>query len=269
MTKPGNSDPQEPDKTPQPAEALTEAEPTAESGPATDAEPSTEAPAAEAEPTAAASDTPGDEVEPAEETKPAAEAKPVEAKPVEDKPAAKAASAKARRARPVGAEPLMADLEKAPPTPRTEALRAQATRRFEEPPPRTLRFSFYFFAGSGLVWIVNAIQYLVFKQDIVDAQADLAPELRATPDQINNSIWAMVVLAVTFTAFLGLFGYKATEGKRRARTLVTIFSAMLVIFHLLLNGSPLGLLSALLSLTALALIWSKSARAYFPPRQVP
>ncbi|HEX6357236.1 hypothetical protein [Actinophytocola sp.] len=261
MTKPGNSDPQEPGKAArtEEAEPATAVEQTTEATPALDTEPSAKADPAE---------------ETAEEAEPVAE--PANAESVaEAAPAAEGSgesvkpAAKARRARPVDTEPLMSDLEKAPPTPRTEALRAQAKRRFEEPPPRTLRFSFYFFVGAGLIWVVNAIQYLVFKQDIIDAQADIAPELRATPDQINNSIWAMIVLSVTFTAFLGIFGYKATEGTRRARTLVTIFSTMLVIFHVLLNGAPLGLLSALLGLTGLALIWSRSSRSYFPPRQVP
>jgi hypothetical protein len=198
----------------------------------------------------------------------AAGAKPVTAKPTGAKPAAKP-----RRAEVEDAEPLMAELEKAPPPPREQARRAQAKRRFEEPPPRTLRFSFYFFVAAGLVWLVSMVLSLIYKQQIIDSQIKNNQDPKITPDQIagavNQILWVVTIAALAFTIFLGLFGYKATEGTRRARTLVTIFAAMLVIFHLLLNGTQLGILSAMFALVGLALLWSPSARAYFPPRQQP
>jgi hypothetical protein len=249
VTKPGNSDPVEPtaDKAEEPTDPTPEPEPT------TEAESETQP--VEEKPTETESDEPK-----AEEAK-AEEAEPTEAKPkaAESKPAVE------------DPEPLMAELEKAPPPPREEALRAQPGKRFEEPPPRTLRFSFYFFTAAGLVWLISAVIFLINKQTITDAQIDNNTDPKITPDQIasavNQLLWFYLVISVVFTVFLGLFGYKATEGTRRARTLVTIFSAILVIFHLLLFSTQFGILSALLALVALALIWSPTARAYFPPRQ--
>jgi hypothetical protein len=205
---------------------------------------------------------------------PAEEAAPAEpvAEPVEVTEPAKAPEAKAPKAKPADDEPLMTDLEKAPPVPRDQAARAQAKRRFEEPAPRTLRFSFYFFTAAGLIWVANAIQYLVFKQEIIDQQVELNQNPDITPQQYADALtqifWIMLVAAVTFTVFLGLFGHKATEGKRRARTLVTTFAVILLLFHIMFNLTQLGLLSALLALVALSLLWSKSSRAYFPPRDV-
>jgi hypothetical protein len=179
---------------------------------------------------------------------------------------------KARKAKPVDPEPLMAELEKAPPPPREQELRAQAKRRFEEPPPRTLRFSFYFFTAAGLVWLVSMVVSLFYKQTIIDNQIKSNQNPDITPEQITSAInqllWILIIASLAFTVFLGLFGYKATEGTRRARTLVTIFAAIMVLFHLLLAPSQLGILSALLAITGLALLWSPSSRKYFPPRQI-
>jgi hypothetical protein len=251
VTKPGNSDPVEPsaDKAEEPTD------PTPEPEPATEAESETkpaEAKPAEAEPDEPATDEAESKAEEAAEAKPA-EPKAARSKPVED------------------AEPLMVELEKAPPPPREEALRAQSKRRIEEPAPRTLRFSFYFFTAAGLVWLISAVIFLINKQTIADAQIENNTDPNITAEQIasavNQLLWFYLVIAVVFTVFLGLFGYKATEGTRRARTLVTIFSAILVIFHLLLFSTQFGILSALLALVGLALIWTPTARAFFPPKQ--
>jgi hypothetical protein len=260
VTKPGNSDPVEPtvDQAPEPSEPTTE--------------PASE-PEANAEPEPA---TP--EAADSGETEKAAEEKAVEPKPARAK----------RAAKPVDPEPLMAELEKAPPPPREEALharrrpgppppeealRAQAKRRFEEPAPRTLRFSFYFFTAAGLVWLASMVASLIFKQDIINAQIKNNTNTKITPDQISSAVtqilWIVTAASLAFTVLLALFGYKATEGTRRARTLVTIFSVIMVLFHLLLNGTQPGILSAFLSLIGLALLWSPSARKYFPPRQLP
>jgi hypothetical protein len=190
-----------------------------------------------------------------------------ESSPEEPKPA------KARKAKAVDPEPLMAELEKAPPPPREQELRAQAKRRFEEPPPRMLRFSFYFFTAAGLVWLVSMVVSLFYKQTIIDNQIKANQNPDITPEQITSAInqllWILIIASLAFTVFLGLFGYKATEGTRRARTLVTIFAAIMVLFHVLLAPSQLGILSALLAITGLALLWSPSSRKYFPPRQIP
>jgi hypothetical protein len=187
--------------------------------------------------------------------------------PEEPKPA------KARKAKVVDPEPLMAELEKAPPPPREQELRAQAKRRFEEPPPRMLRCSFYFFTAAGLVWLVSMVVSLFYKQTIIDNQIKTNQNPDITPEQITSAInqllWILIIASLAFTVFLGLFGYKATEGTRRARTLVTIFAAIMVLFHILLAPSQLGILSALLAVTGLILLWSPSSRKYFPPRQIP
>lgn len=169
-------------------------------------------------------------------------------------------------------EPVMVELEKARPA-NDQALRAQAKRRFEEPPPRTLRFSFYFFTGAGLIWLLGMVMAFVNKQNIIDASVKANENPDLTPQEIANALnqllWVLTIAALAFTAFLALFGYKATEGTRRARTLVTIFASMLVIFHLLLFQTQPGVLSAMFALVGLALLWSRSARKYFPPRQYP
>jgi hypothetical protein len=189
---------------------------------------------------------------------------------------AKAAEEAEKKAKPKAARPSRAgvsDLEKAPPPPRQEALRAQTKRRFEEPAPRTLRFSFYFFIAAGAIWLLSMVASLIYRQDIIDSEVKRNTDPKISPDQIatavNQILWIVTIAALAFTIFLALFGYKATEGTRRARTLVTIFAVMLVLFHLLLNGTQLGILSAMFALVGLALLWAPSSRKYFPPRQVP
>jgi hypothetical protein len=267
VTKPGNSDPE-----PTAAEAAPD--------PAVPAEETTSSLAPDPVEPAPATGTGQAGAGPASEKTEAVAAEPAEpTEPTE--PAAKPSAGSA--AEPAAKAPVRRKVEKAPPIRADEpvmptareaaALRAQAKRRFEEPAPRTLRFSFYFFVASGLVWLASMVASIIYKQDIVDAEVERSMELgtELTADQIANGVtqilWIVTIAAVTFTVFLGLFGYKATEGTRRARTLVTIFATVLVLFHLLLNGTPPGILSAFLSLTALALLWSPSARRYFAPRE--
>jgi hypothetical protein len=230
----------------------------------------TEPVAEKATESAAAGEPAGAKITEARSTEPkTSEPKAAEPKAAEPKAAAKARRAKAAE----DAEPLMAELEKAPPAPREQELRAQAKRRFEEPPPRTLRFSFYFFTAAGLIWLLSMVASLIYKQDIINNEIKRNQNPEISPEQISSAVnqilWIVTVAALAFTVFLALFGYKATEGTRRARTLVTIFSVMLVLFHLLLNGTQLGILSAMFALVGLALLWSPSARKYFPPRQYP
>ncbi|MBB4911835.1 hypothetical protein [Actinophytocola algeriensis] len=240
MTKPGNSDPADAAKA-VPDETVSDNDTTSSLAP-DPVEPADPAAAAPPEPEKA-------------ETKPEPEPAP--------KPKAKP---KLEKAPPIPAEePVM-------PTAREAAARAQAKRRFSEPAPRTLRISFYFFVASGLIWLASMVVSMIYKQDIIDAQIEASKGTDLTPDQIANGVtqilWIVTIAAVTFTVFLGLFGYKATEGTRRARTLVTIFGVVLVLFHLLLNGTPPGILSAMFCLVGLALLWSPSARRYFPPREL-
>ncbi|MCA1655796.1 MAG: hypothetical protein LC635_05020 [Pseudonocardiaceae bacterium] len=112
----------------------------------------------------------------------------------------------------------------------------------------------------------------MLKQEIIDATIARGTETDLTPQQIADGItqvlWVVLIASVTFTVFLALFSYKATEGTRRARTLVTVVSVIVVLFHLLFNPNPSGILSAFLGLVGLSLLWSRSARAYFPPRDV-
>jgi hypothetical protein len=279
VTKPGNSGSEEPkqaEQAPEPETADSAAETRPEDATAPEAPDSpSEAEDADAK-DAEAEDTDGESAE-------AVVAKPAEAEAAEAKQAkAKRADAKAAAAKASASEddePLMVELEKAPPPPREETLRAKskAPRSFDEPPPRTLKFSFYFFAASGLVWLLNAIVALLDKQHLIDDQIALDQNSRLTPDQIASVVtqilWIFLVIAVVFAAFVALFGYKATEGTRRARTLVTIFSVMLVLFQMFIFRVPTAfgdftaILSAFLALVGLTLIWSPTARAYFPPRQ--
>lgn len=276
MTKPGNSDPAadgkavpDEDTTSSLAPDPVEPEP-ADADTATDTATDTEAAPDKGEttPDATAADaTPEPEAkpEPEPEAAPKAEAKP------EPKAAAKTAAKPKARPKIEKAPPIPAD-EPVMPTAREAAMRAQAKRRFEEPAPRTLRISFYFFVASGLIWLASMVISLIYKQDIIDAQIEASKDTDLTPDQIANGVtqilWIVTIAALTFTVFLGLFGYKAIEGTRRARTLVTIFGTILVLFHLLLNGTPPGILSAMFCLVGLALLWSPSARRYFPPREL-
>ncbi|HYQ65674.1 hypothetical protein [Actinophytocola sp.] len=288
MTKPGNSDPAEPtaDEAPEPTVAGTEAADGTPELPTTPAEdPASAPPSSHESPTRApggppnstlpeSTDNSGSSDATAEDGT-GATAEPAGAEPAEPEPAA-AKRVPKTRARAAAAdeepEPLMAELEKAPLPPNAEVLRAQAKRRFEEPPPRMLRFSFYFFTAAGLVWLGSMVLSLFYKQQIIDAQVKANKDPKITPEQlagaVNQILWIVTIAALAFTIFLALFGYKATEGARRGRTLVTIFAAILVIFHVFLNGTQLGILSALFGFVGLGLLWAPSSRAYFPPREL-
>jgi hypothetical protein len=274
VTKPGNSD--SADRAGEPEDTGTPADPTAEAGSTT--EPTTE-------PTSEPTAEPVAEPKADAEAAPAAAAEP--ASPTVDAEAESKADPKTDAEADPDPEPLMTELEKAPPAPEESAPPAAkrasaeepimptaaeaARRRSDLPRPKVLRIAFYLAIASAVVGLASAIQLFTLKQTITADQL-AANKTGVTPAEmaraVESALWLYLIVVVVLGSFMVLFSYKAQDGVRRARMLLMIVTAVLVVFYLL---SPfltiLGMLGWLLAVTMIVFPYLPSTRAYFGPRQ--
>lgn len=136
--------------------------------------------------------------------------------------------------------------------------------------PAVVRWGFYVIIVAVAVAIIGAIYLMLNKDTLVDNQLRLegAEEItRAEAERVvSNALWTLIVINLIFGAFQALFAYKAREGQRRARMLVTIATVLVVIFHYLLVPTLFGQLGGLLAAIGVALLYLPSARGFYPPR---
>jgi hypothetical protein len=268
VTKPGNSDPDE-------VENADAAEP----APAEESTKDTEATAPEPEPAA------DEDSEPAEDTTAAAEPDDTEKSEKSEDAAADEDSGEDSDAK---GHDLMSELEKAPPAPEEPpakprkrekpvmptAAEADASRP-EMTTPKAVKYAFYVFATAAAVWVANAIIWLVNKDAVTKQAIETFQQQKdgpkVTEQQIaeftNFLLWATFILALVFGSLYVLFGYKAQDGLRRARILLTILAVISVLFHYWFFQTPIGLLSALLALVGTVLLYTPRSSAYFRAHQ--
>lgn len=147
----------------------------------------------------------------------------------------------------------------------------EAKRLGGKPMPAVVRWGFFVIIAAVAVGVLGAIYLLLNKDALVDSQLRLegAEEItRAEAEQVvSNALWILIVINVIFGAFQTLFAYKAREGVRRARLLVTIVTVLVVVFHYLLVPTLFGQLAGLLGAIGVAMLFLPPARGFYPPRQ--
>ncbi|GAB3455107.1 hypothetical protein GCM10027436_57280 [Actinophytocola sediminis] len=140
-----------------------------------------------------------------------------------------------------------------------------------KPVPSVVKWGFYVLLAAVVVGVFGAIYLLLNKDTLVDNQLKLegAEQItRAEAEQVvSNALWTLIIINVIFGAFQALFAYKAREGQRRARMLVTIATLLVVVFHFLLVPTLFGQLAGLLGAIGVALLYLPAARGFYPPRQ--
>ncbi|MFD9894221.1 hypothetical protein ACFWY9_33145 [Amycolatopsis sp. NPDC059027] len=142
--------------------------------------------------------------------------------------------------------------------------------------PTPVNISFVLWIASGVVLVAGQILFLVEKQRLIDAVIKATNEAKApgpkpSPADIaagmTTFLWTLLVGAVVFSLLIALFAYKARQGTRSARSVVTALAIFEAIFPLLFLPQallPFLVVSLLLAVVALILMYLPSVAAYFP-----
>ncbi|MFD2418416.1 hypothetical protein [Amycolatopsis pigmentata] len=145
------------------------------------------------------------------------------------------------------------------------------------PPPTPVRVSFWLWVASGVVFVVGYLIIFLARDRVIDQLVKNNTKTAVTPAQIANGttvlLASLLVGAVSFAVLYVLFGWKAQQGTRSARTVLTVLMAITLVFQLVLQfASLITLLATLIGLVALALLYLPKTTGYFPkvgrrPRQ--
>jgi len=124
-----------------------------------------------------------------------------------------------------------------------------------------------------VIGVVGGVFLLLNKQTLIDDLIETNENADLTNAQIASGtttlLWMLMTVTVVFGVLLALFGYKAQEGVKKARTMLTVLTVLVALFYFVLFTTPFGLLSALLALIATGLLYLPAASQYYRARQAP
>jgi len=134
------------------------------------------------------------------------------------------------------------------------------------PAPKEVRISFW-------IWIAGAVLSAVGGLLALTQRDEVARVLRGTPQfadapqaELDAAVAASVLFSIVFGLVIAglyvLFAFKVRAGRNWARVTLTVLTA-LGLLSLLLGASVSGLLTSLLSVIAVALLYTRNSRAYF------
>lgn len=136
--------------------------------------------------------------------------------------------------------------------------------------PGTVRYSFVAWILAALLGVADSVRLLIIKQQLVDRAIKENKDPNITNEQIASSysalLWMFLIGSIVFGLLFVLFAYKAQDGVRRARMLLAVLCVITVLYYFVIFGTQLGLMSALLALTATVLLYTPKAGEYFRSR---
>lgn len=149
----------------------------------------------------------------------------------------------------------------------------EAASRPDRERPAAVRYAFVVWVLAGVLGVVNAVILLLSKQDLIDYSIKNNKNPNISNEQIANGatalLWSFLVGAVVFAVFFTLFAYKAQDGVRRARLMLTMLCIVTVAFYFLVLRTVPGLTVALLALAATTLLYLPKSNQFFAPRDLP
>ncbi|HET9142591.1 hypothetical protein [Actinophytocola sp.] len=149
---------------------------------------------------------------------------------------------------------------------------AAAARQPLDRRPTPVRYAMIVWITAGACGVLNAIILMANKQDLINTWIR-TKEPDVTNEQIirgaNTLLWTFMVAALVFAVLFALFAYKAQDGIRRARLLLTMLGLVTVLFYFLILPTQFGLMTALLAATATVLMYLPSSNVFFRPTELP
>lgn len=134
-------------------------------------------------------------------------------------------------------------------------------------PPKPVQVSFWLWIVAAVVLVAGYIVLLLARQPLVDELARANPQLPhdTVVSRITGLLVWLLVGATSFAAFFVLFAWKARQGTRSARTVLTVLIGVVLLFQLLLRTyTGISLIATLIGLIALALMYIPPVQGYFP-----
>ncbi|KAA9165013.1 hypothetical protein FPZ12_006225 [Amycolatopsis acidicola] len=136
-------------------------------------------------------------------------------------------------------------------------------------PPKPVQVSFWLWVASGVVFIIGYVLMFVARNQLIDQLIKNNTDTSVSADQIRSGMTVMfaVVLvgAVSFAALYVLFAWKARQGTRSARTVLTVLMAITLVFQLAVQfASIVTLLATVIGLVGLLLMYLPNVNPYFP-----
>lgn len=152
-----------------------------------------------------------------------------------------------------------------PPVMPTAAEAAQ--RRSTLTAPASVRYALVVWPAAGVAGIVDWIIWLANKDRLIDFLIDRNRQPNVTKDDVaegaTTMLWMLLLAAVVFAVLFTLFAYKAQEGLRRARLILTVLCVIIVVFYVWLFREYIGLLVAGLAVLATVLLYLPKANEFF------
>jgi hypothetical protein len=137
-------------------------------------------------------------------------------------------------------------------------------------PPGPVQASFWLWLIGGVVLIGGQVLTLALKQQLIDQlikqnrEAGRQVDPAAVAGGTTTFVWLLFVGAVVFALLIALFAYKAREGTRSARTVLTGLAIACVLFQFAFFSNLPSLLAVLVFVIALVLLYLPSVSGYFP-----
>ncbi|SER74214.1 hypothetical protein SAMN04487818_1057 [Actinokineospora terrae] len=139
-------------------------------------------------------------------------------------------------------------------------------------PPIAVRVSFWLWALAGLLGVVGAALFFVLREDWALRQYErlrAAGDAVVTAGQVSETAtglsWWLLVGSVMFLGFFLLLAHQARRGVRKARTLLLVLAVFGALFQYSVGRVTIyGLGSALVIIVAIGLLFTRSARRFFP-----
>ncbi|MGW4484064.1 hypothetical protein ACWEOE_09515 [Amycolatopsis sp. NPDC004368] len=135
--------------------------------------------------------------------------------------------------------------------------------------PGPVKAAFILTIVASVVLLIGQVVTIVFKHQLVDQAVKATPpgrklDMAQLESNANLLVWALFVGALCYGVIMVLFAYKAREGTRSARTVVTMLALLGLVFQLGLVRSVFSLVSSLLLVIVVVLLYLPSTRDYFP-----
>lgn len=130
-------------------------------------------------------------------------------------------------------------------------------------------------AAAAVLLIAGAVLTLLNKEQIVAEFVGRAQGRRIPAEQIADgagmALWVLLIGAIAYAGLIGLFAYKAREGTRSARSVLTGLAAVLVLGQFVLFPNILTVAAALAAVAALVLMYLPSVAEHYPrvPKSLP
>lgn len=167
------------------------------------------------------------------------------------------------------AKELPTGFPKAPPVASSPGYLQNDAEPSKEQAPGPVKAAFILTIAASVVLLIGQVVTIFFKQQLVDQAVKATPagrklDMAQLESNATTLVWALFVGALCFSIIMVLFAYKAREGTRSARTVVTMLALLGLVFQLGLVRSVFSVVSSLLLVILVVLLYLPSTRDFFP-----